>query len=212
MAETTRKSFERELVELDTEILCTAAMVVEAVATAAEALGSGEKELAFTVLTAHPGIDRAARDCEARAYEMLARQQPAAGDMRQVLTVIRLAHELERSAKLVRHVAAFAARPHDPLSPRLSGLVARMAEEAGRLLQGAMDAYGERDVERAEALDVWDDRMDELHRRLLSEVFTEPPELATTLDLVLVGRYLERIADHAVLIGDRVRYLVRGEL
>ena len=212
MAETTRKSFARELEELDAEILCAAALVVEAMAATAEAVATGDHELARGVSDRHARIDLATRECEARAYEVLARQQPAAGDLRFVLTVVRLSHELERSAKLVKHVADFAARPHGSLPPRVAALVARMAEEACRLLQGAVDAYAERDVDRAEALDVWDDRTDELHRQLLSELFTSRQSLATTIALVLVGRYLERIADHAVLMGDRVRYLVRGEL
>lgn len=212
MAEIARKSFDRRLEELDADVLCTAAQVLEAIAAAAEALATADHALALKVVHDHAGIDAATRTCEARAYEVLARQQPAAGDLRFVLTVVRLAHELERSAKLVKHVASFAGRPHGSLSPRLSGLVARMGEEACRLFQGAIDAYAERDVERAEALDVWDDRMDALHRQLLSELFVAPPSLPTTLELVLVGRYLERIADHAVIIGQRVRYLVRGEL
>ncbi|MGH9179554.1 MAG: phosphate signaling complex protein PhoU [Acidimicrobiales bacterium] len=212
MPETTRKTFARELEELEAEILCAAALVVEAVGGAAEAIATGDRTLATKVVHDHSRIDQATRDSEARAYEVLARQQPAASDLRFVLTVVRLSHELERSAKLVKHVARFAALPHGTLPPRVAALVARMAEEACRLLQGAIDAYADRDVERAEALDVWDDRMDDLHRQLLSELFTSPPNLATTLELVLVGRYLERIADHAVLIGERVRYLVRGEL
>lgn len=212
MAGIARKSFDRRLEELDTEVLCAAARVLEAIATAAEALATADHALAQKVVHDHAGIDAATRACEARAYEALARQQPAAGDLRFVLTVVRLAHELERSAKLVKHVATFAGRPHGSLSPRLSGLVARMGEEACRLFQGAIEAFAERDVERAEALDVWDDRMDALHRQLLSELFVAPPSLPTTLELVLVGRYLERIADHAVIIGQRVRYMVRGEL
>lgn len=212
MAQSSRKTFDRELLDLDVQILCTAALLIEAVAVTGEALAGGDHDLATTILAGHAEIDRGTHLCEVKAYEVLARRQPAAGDMRFVVTVVRLAHELERSAKLVRHVARFAAQPHGSLPPRLSGLLARMAEEACRLFQGAIDAYAERDVERAEALDVWDDRMDELHRRLLAELFTARQSLATTLELALVGRYLERIADHAVTIGDRVRYLVRAEL
>ncbi len=212
MVERTRRAFDRELAELDSDILCVAGLVVEALSTAGEALATGDRELAMKVVDGHGHIDGETRRCEARAYQVLARQQPAAGDLRLVLTVVRLSHELERSAKLVRHVAAFAAEPHGCLPPRLAGLVARMADEARRLLRGAIDAYAERDVERAEAIDIWDDRMDELHRQLLAELFTAPQSLATTLELALLGRYLERIADHAVLIGDRVRYLVRAEL
>lgn len=212
MAESSRKAFDRDLVDLENDALCTAQLVVEGLGAAGEALATGDHDLAVRVAESHDVIVQRTHECEARAFEMLACQQPTAGDLRLVLTVVRLAHELERSAKLVTHVARFAARPHGSLPPKLDGLVSRMAEEARRLLQGALDAYAERDVERAEALDVWDDRMDELHRQLLDELFTGRQSLAITLELALLGRYLERIADHAVVIGDRVRYLVRAEL
>ena len=212
MGEPTRTAFDRELAELDEEVVWLAARVSEALGAAGEALVVGDHDVACGVVDAHGSIDAAIRRCEAGAYEILARQQPAAGDLRFLVTVVRLTHELERSAKLVKHVAAFAARPHAPLAPRTGSLLGRMAEEAHRLFQGAIEAYVARDVAQAEALDVWDDRLDDLHRNLLTELFTGPQNLATTIELALVGRYLERVADHAVLIGDRVRYLVKGDL
>jgi phosphate transport system protein len=212
MPEPTRTVFDRELADLDADLACPAPRVGQALAAAAEALVTGDHDLAAGVVDGHAAIDAAIRRCEGRAFESLARQQPAAGDLRFLVTVVRLTHELERSSKLVRHVAAFAARPHAPLPPRLGGLLGRMADEAHQLFQGSVEAYVRRDVAAAEALDVWDDRLDELHRRFLAEVFRTPPDLATTLDVVLVGRYLERVADHAVIVGRRVRYLVTGQL
>lgn len=212
MGEPTRTAFDRELSDLDEEVVWLAAQVAEALGATAEALAAGDHDVAARVLAGHPAIDAATRVCEARAYEVLARQQPAAGDLRFLVTVVRLTHELERSAKLAKHVAAFAASPHAPLPPRIGLLLGQMAQEAHRLFQGAIEAYVARDVARAEALDVWDDRLDDLHRRLLSELFNGPQGLPTTLELALVGRYLERVADHAVIIGERVRYLVTGEL
>lgn len=212
MSEPTRTAFDRELGELDDEVVWLAAQVCEALGASAEALVATDRDVAMHVIDGHAEIDAATRRCESRAYEVLARQQPAAGDLRFLLTVVRLTHELERSAKLVKHIAAFAARPHTPLPPKVGGLLGRMAEESHRLFQGAIEAYVARDIAQAEALDVWDDRLDDLHRRLLAELFTAPQGLATTLELALVGRYLERVADHAVLIGERVRYLVTGEL
>jgi phosphate transport system protein len=212
MGEPTRTAFDRELADLDGDVVQLAAQVCDALGATAEALGTGDHDVAAAVVAGHAAIDAGARQCEARAFEVLARQQPAAGDLRLLVTVVRLTHELERSAKLVRHVATFASRPHSPLPPRVGAVLGRMADEAHRLFQGAVEAYGARDVAQAEALDVWDDRLDDLHRRLLSEVFDAPPALATTIEVVLVGRYLERVADHAVLIGQRVRYLVTGDL
>ena len=212
MAEHTRTAFDRDLARLDTDVVRIAARVSEALAAAAEALMSGHHGLAMRVVDSHSDVDADTRLCESRAFEILARQQPAAGDLRFLVTVIRLSYELERSSKLVRHIATFAAKPHPPLPFRLSGLLGRMAQEASRLFQGAVETYVQRDVAGAEALDVWDDRLDELHRRFLAELFLAPPDLGTTLDVVLVGRYLERVADHAVIVGRRVRYLVTGNL
>ena len=212
MPQPTRTAFDREMDRLDADVVCVAARVAEALAAAADALVGGDFDLARRVVDGHPDIDAASHRCEARAVEILARQQPAAGDLRFLVTVVRLAHELERSSKLVSHVATFATKPHAPLPERLRGLLGRMAEEAHSLFRGAVEAYARRDVSSAEALDVWDDRLDDLHRRFLAELFVSPPDLATTLDLVLVGRYLERVADHGVTIGRRVRYLVTGDL
>ncbi|HEX2701352.1 MAG TPA: phosphate signaling complex protein PhoU [Acidimicrobiales bacterium] len=212
MGEPTRTAFDRELAELDSQVVLLAAEVCEALGATAEALSTGEHDVAADVVDRHQTLDAGTRRCESRAFEVLARQQPAAGDLRLLVTVIRLTHELERSAKLVKHVAAFAARPRSPLPVRVGALIGRMAREAHQLFQGAIEAYVSRDVAQAEALDVWDDRLDDLHRRLLGELFAEPLALATTIELVLVGRYFERVADHAVLVGERVRYLVTGEL
>ncbi len=188
-------------------------VAAEAVAAGREALLAGDHDAARAVLEADAGLDKAAWTSESRAYELLARQQPAGRDLRRILTVIRVSHEIERCGNLVRHVAEVTLR-HQVLrlTPALRGLLGQMADEAQRLLQGATDGYVARDVAGAAALDVWDDRMDDLHRRLLSELFTARLGVEVTLELALVGRYLERIADHAVVVGGRVRYLVTGEL
>ena len=212
MGEPTRTAFDSELAELDGMVVWLAAQVCGALGATAEALGTADHDLAAGVVAGHATLDAESRRCESRAFEVLARQQPAARDLRLLVTVVRLTHELERSAKLVRHVAAFVARPHPPLPHKVGLLLGQMADEAHRLFEGAIEAYVTRDVAQAEALDVWDDRLDDLHRRLLAELFDAPPVLATTIELVLVGRYLERVADHAVLVGERVRYLVTGEL
>ncbi len=208
-----RAAFDLALDDLQSEIVGLASLVPEAMAAAIEALLGADHELAATVVGGHPRIATAALGCEARAYELMARQQPTARDLRLVTTLVRLAHEIERSSKLVRHVAEFAARPTTMVQgPRVRGLLDRMGEDACRLYQGAISAYVDRDLAQAEALDVWDDRMDELHRQLLTELFRSELPLETTLELALIGRYIERVADHAVLIGDRVRYLITGQL
>lgn len=212
MPSPTRSSFDQKLTDLDHELMVAAAVVAQSLGAVAEALATANQDLAVEVVVGHANLEPVISSCETAAYELMARQQPVGRDLRFLVTVVRMTQELERSGKLVKHVAAFAARPHGSLPPRTAGLVVRMAEEAGRLFNEAMEAYHERDVDRAEVLDVWDDRMDELHRQLIAELFETPMALEVTLELALVGRYLERIADHAVVIGERVGYLVNGEL
>lgn len=210
---TPRALFVRALDDLQSEIVGLASIIPEAVAGAVEALLAADHDQAATVAAGHARIAVATVACEARAYELMVRQQPTAGDLRLVTTLVRMAHEIERSSKLVHHVAEFAARPTTVvLDATVRGLLARMGDEARRLYVGAIDSYLGRDLAGAAALDVWDDRMDDLHRQLLAELFRAVLPLETTLELALVGRYIERVADHAVLIGERVRYLVTGEL
>ncbi|MEO6121513.1 MAG: PhoU domain-containing protein [Acidimicrobiales bacterium] len=208
-----RATFVQALDDLQAEVVGLASVVPDAMGSAVEALLGADHDLARAVVDGHSRLAEATLRCETRAYGLMARQQPTAGDLRLVTTLVRLTHEVERSSKLVRHVAEFAARPAAVVqSPRVRGLLARMGDEARRLYLGAIDSYVARDLAGAEALGVWDDRMDELNRQLLAELFSSDLGLQTTLELALIGRYIERVADHAVIIGDRVRYLVTGQL
>lgn len=208
-----QSSFEQALEDLQADIVSLAALVPEAMAAAVQSLLDGDRILAQAVCDGHAGLADAVARNESHAYELMVRHQPAAGDLRLLMTVVRMGREIERSSKLVRHVAEFAMRRlTSVLSPRVRGLIERMGDEARRLFLGAIDAYVDRDLSRAEALDIWDDRLDELHREFLAELFTSPPPLPTLIELVLVGRYIERVADHAVIIGERVHYLVTGEI
>ena len=208
-----QSSFEQGLEDLQADIVSLAALIPEALAAAVQSLLDGDRVLAQAVCDGHAGLASAVARNESHAYELMVRHQPAAGDLRLLMTVIRMGREIERSSKLVRHVAEFALwRMTSVLTPRVRGLIERMGDEARRLFLGAIDAYVDRDLSRAEALDIWDDRLDQLHREFLAELFTNPPPLPTLIELVLVGRYIERVADHAVIIGERVHYLVTGEI
>lgn len=209
----TRKTFHQELDELQAEVLRVAARVNEAVARATAALLDGDVVLASGVIDDDVVIDQACVANEERAYEVLARQQPTASDMRQVLTAVRLLHELERCGDLAVHVARAVPRMRVyDVTPRVRGIVARMSDSARRLLSVAFDAYAERDREAAMSLSALDDEVDALHVALLGELFSGALPLDLTIELALIGRFLERIADHAVVIGDRIAYLVSGEL
>ena len=157
------------------------------------------------------------KDLEDSCYQVLALQQPMASDLRSIVTAIRLVSEIERSADLMVNVAKGARRIYPAeLPPRLRGLIERMSEEAARLYKLAIDAYVEHNAGLAAALDDMDDHLDQIHTDYIEAIFEAHHEGALEIDvavqLALIGRYYERIGDHAVNIGTRVEYMVTGWL
>lgn len=131
--------------------------------------------------------------------------------------VVRVVHELERIGDLMVNVAKAARRLYPrQLDPRLRGLIDRMREQATAQLTVATDAFATRDAVRARALGDMDDVMDDLQKELFRTIFSFPArdEAAVHLavQVALVGRYFERIADHAVNVAERAAYMVTGRL
>ena len=155
-------------------------------------------------------------DIEDRCFTILARQQPMAGDMRAIVTAIRLTSEIERSGDLMVNVAKATRRLYGAAIPLpLHSLLRAMAEQAVHLYGLAMDAYAEGDADLAAALDDMDDRLDQLHKdyiQAILELHADVRDVQVAVQLALVGRYYERIGDHAVNIGERVQYMVTGWL
>jgi phosphate transport system protein len=160
-------------------------------------------------------LDALAVDIEERCYSLLALQQPVAVDLRALVAAARMCSEIERSGDLVVNMMKAARRLYGtPIDPKLRGLIARLGTEVGRLFRLAMDAYADRNDALAAALDDMDDSVDDLHAEYIATIFECHEQSAVALQpavqLALVGRYYERIADHAVNIGERVRYITTG--
>ena len=140
-----------------------------------------------------------------------------ASDLRGIVTAIRMIAEIERSGDLVVNIAKGSRRLlGTELSARLRGLVGQMGEEATRLFRLSIDAYIDEDAGLAAAIDDLDDRLDAIHRDYIQEIFLAHTagdvQVQGAVQLALIGRYYERIGDHAVNIGERVRYMVTGWL
>ncbi len=213
----TRKVFHEELAELCEDVIRLSAMASEAIQTGTAALLEYDLAGAERVIAGDESLDALAHDMEERVYLMLARQQPMAVDLRTLVTTVRVVHELERIGDLMINIAKATRRlyPHR-IDPRIRGLVDRMREQATIQLSVATDVFAERDPVRAKALADMDDVMDDLQKELFRAIFSMPVTDEGTLHLVvqlaLVGRYFERIADHAVNIAGRVGYMVTGRL
>lgn len=211
----TRRSFHSQLDDIQRAITRLGAYVTEAVPLGTDALLGNDLQAAQKLIDHDDVLDELAVQIEERCYNILALQQPMASDLRLIITAIRLAAELERSGDLMVNVCKGARRiyPSD-LPPNVRGLLQQMSEQATTLMRMAMDAYAEGDAGLAAAIDDMDDRLDKLHSDYIQAVLTwgNEGDIQHAVQLALIGRYYERIGDHAVNVGERVRYMVDGWL
>ncbi len=210
-----RKSFHHDLDHVRNEIVRLAGMVTESLAQATQALLDGDLEVAEEIIRNDDVLDVLTLDIEERCYQLLALQQPMAGDLRTLLTDLRMAAEIERSGDLVANIMKSTRRLYGiPLDPVIRGMIDQMGRKVGRLFRLAIDAYVDGDVALASALDDMDDDIDELHAEFIQAIFEaherQHSEVKISVQLAMVGRYYERIADHAVNIGERVQYMLTG--
>jgi phosphate transport system protein len=189
--------------------------VQTAVSRSTKALLTADADVAERVISDDADVDAAREKIEARCFELLALQQPVASDLRMLVAALRMVGELERMGDLSVHVAKVARLrvPSIAIPDELVPTIERMAAVAERMVGQAASVIAERDVEGALALEESDEEMDQLRassfRRMLADDWAHGVEPA--VDIALLGRYYERIADHAVSLARRVVYLVTGE-
>jgi phosphate transport system protein len=214
-----RKSFQDALDELRIDVIRLAALTTEAIGAGTQAFLDADLTAAELVIENDDDIDDLTHAIEDNCYQLLARQQPMATDLRTVVSVLRIVHELERSADLMVNVAKTTRRlyPHS-LDPKLRGIIQRMGEQAGTQTRVALDAFADSDPSAAFALADMDDTMDDLTKSLFRHILAgggtaadDEGNVLLAVQLALVGRHYERIADHAVTIGQRVGFMVTGE-
>jgi phosphate transport system protein len=212
-----RKGFHDELAGLRDGITHLAASVTEAIPRATHVLLDSDLEGADYMLLADHEIDMRSLELEERCYQVLALQAPVASDLRQVIAAVKMIGEIERSGDLAVNICKAARRIYGhEIDPRLRGTITRMSEQAQQLFRFAIDAYVESDVPLAAAINDMDDLLDRLHAEFIQQIFESHAggrlDLQVGVQLALVARFYERIGDHAVNIGDRVRYIVTGRL
>ncbi|RYU13375.1 phosphate signaling complex protein PhoU [Nocardioides iriomotensis] len=189
--------------------------VQTAVSRSTSALLTADAEKAERVISDDADVDAAREKIEARCFELLALQQPVASDLRMIVATLRMVADLERMGDLSVHVAKVARLrvPELAIPGELVPTIERMAAVAERMVGQAAGIIAERDVEGARALEESDEEMDQLRRSsfrvMLADDWAHGVEPA--VDIALLGRYYERIADHAVSLARRVVYLVTGE-
>jgi phosphate transport system protein len=210
-----RKNFHAELDGVKEELIRLAASVTESIPRATHVLLDQDLEGADYVINADDEIDARTIDVEERCIALLALQAPVATDLRHLVAALKMSAEIERSADLVVNICKAARRiyGHD-LDPKLRGIISKMGEQAQQLYREAIDAYVEMDAAKAGAIDDMDSYLDGLQKQFIQAIFESHAaghiDLQVAVQLAVVARFYERIGDHAVNIGERVRYLVTG--
>lgn len=211
-----REHYDQQLRQLQDDLLRLASQVEKAIGRAVESLKAQNVDEARRLIAEDDDIDRAQYQLEERALQLIALQGPIAADLRLISAVISIASELERMGDYAEGIAEIVIRgASEPLLKPLID-IPRMADAAQRMLRESLDAFVHRDVERARRLAEEDDEVDQLttqiQNELLGMMVINPANSERALHLMFVAHNLERIADRATNIAERVVFLVTGNV
>jgi phosphate transport system protein len=188
-------------------------LVGSMIGRATTALLDADLDLAERVITSDEQVDALYAEVEQLAYDVMARQQPVAGDLRLIVTSLRMVADLERMGDYAMHVAKLARRryPASAIPAELRSIVLEMGQAAQRIVEKVGSVIASRDVPTALELEQDDDVIDAYQRRLFVLLLGDRPyPTEAAIDVTLCGRYYERFCDHAVSVARRVVYLVTG--
>jgi len=212
----TRTAFERELAEIQDDMLVLADMVEKAIERGVQALRERDVPLARRIIADDVKINQKRYDTEEKCLELIATQQPLASDLRTIVAVLHIIVDLERMGDHAEGIAKIAIMLADepPLKPYID--IPRMAEVTIEMLQASVEAFKHRDTERARAIFAEDDKVDglydQVYRELLTYMLNDPRTIERATHLMWVAHNLERIADRVTNICERVIYMVTGKL
>jgi phosphate transport system protein len=205
-----------EIDRLKRMILSLAALVEENVRYAVKAVAGRNAKLALEVIERDHDIDTAEVDVEEECLKILALHQPVANDLRFIVAMLKINHDLERIGDLAVSIGE---RAHDLSSlptPLAQFDLLGMADKAQRMVSRALDALINKDLRLAREIWIEDDEMDSRNRAIFTEVAAEihrhPEHAEALLCLMSVSRNLERIADHATNIAKDVIYMIEGDI
>ncbi len=212
----TREAFERDLRQLQDDVVQMGVKAGEAIHRAVEALKARDVALAERVIAADDRIDAAHLELEQRCMRLLATQQPMAGDLRMIASVFAITIDIERMADHAEGISRATKRlGSEPLVKPLVD-IPKMDETIQEMLRDALEAFRTHNADLAVRMAAKDDIVDQLRsqvfRDLLDIMIRDPGTIPRAMELVIVARHLERAADHITNIGERIVYMVTGEM
>lgn len=207
-----RNKFEREMSELESEMLKMSGFVVSVINDAMKALRTGDRELARSIYENDHVANELELTIERQSMKILLSEQPVAGDLRTISTALKMITDMERISDQGADISEILT--HIPSDEKGPDILYTMADKCVIMVSEAMDAFIGRDIELARAVIDADDEIDRLFTMARSElsgrIMLKPDEAALWLDFFMIAKYLERIGDHAQNIAEWVEFLVTG--
>jgi phosphate transport system protein len=210
------KHFRKELENIKKRILTLGSMVEDLVHTSVQAVDRVDADLADRIIKRDREINETEVDIEEECLKVLALHQPVAVDLRFIIAVIKINNELERigdqAVNIAQRVQVIAKRPKPPFWFDYS----EMGEKAQKMLRMSLDALVNLDVDLAYRVITLDDEVDQIksdaYDKIKQAIQDLPERVGYYINLLLISRHLERLADHATNIAEEVIYLVEGEI
>ncbi len=220
-----RIRFDEQLEELNKEMINMGTMIEKSIGNAVKALMKQDVEMAKQVMAGDEEIDRAERKIEASCLRLLLQQQPVARDLRTISAALKMVTDMERIGDHATDISELAIMLLEASSDlpgetfyinALEKDIEDMAKETMVMLIQSLEAYVEKDLEKAQKVidhdDVVDDLFEKVKKELIEMIRTRSTEGEPALDVLLVAKYFERIGDHATNIAEWVIFSITGEL
>jgi phosphate transport system protein len=211
----TAKAFDSDLQEITRKVAEMGGLVERQISDAVQALAERDLELGERVLATDPSIDALQRDIEEKAVLTIARRQPMAVDLREIVGAMRVCNDLERIGDHAKHIGKrVVALDGDFYPQKLIRGVEHMAELVSAQLKQVLDAYASRDLQSALAVWKGDEEVDSmctsLFRELLTYMMEDPRNITFCMHLMFCAKDIERMGDHATNIAETVYYMIEG--
>lgn len=209
-----RDKFNRQLIELNTELVEMGILCEEAIAGAARTLFDKNGNDSETVFETEDKIDQKERAIENKCMKLLLKQQPVAGDLRIISAALKMISDMERIGDQAADIAEIT-RDVRIITKKGLGLIKDMAAAASAMVTKSIDSFVRRDMDMAAEVIKADDEVDALFMAVRSELImsllSDPASGEYCLDLLMIAKYLERIGDHAVNIAEWVQFSITGK-
>ena len=214
MTEHIAKSYDQELDKLDKLLTQMGGMVEAQLTSAISALMKRDSELAETVIGADLRIDALNREVDEYVVRMLALRQPMAVDLRLIVAALRIGGDLERIGDYAKNVAKRTIALNQVPAVRLTASIPRMGRLVQSIIKDVLDAFIERDAEKAHAAWARDEEVDGMYNSLFRELLTymmeDPRNITPCTHILFIAKNIERMGDHATNIAETIYFVVHG--